>query len=971
MLPILRAANAAVCLADSDRPQGALLVGGQGSGKTSVELRMYLNDIRDPDAAVIVIDPKSELSRLALKLTPPDCGKRVWFLDLGRPAFGMTPLRLYGDQPFASEAAAIADGIVESLLDINEGQIMQASRDLLYRSVIGALAIAYCDRRPATFEDIYSLLLPGREDAREAAFNACARIDDLDQTAEFFRKELPDDLRMSTSSTADRLRAPRNKVAGVVGVPPLRRFLNHPTDLALRTIVENRDILIVDANMAAIGEANAQAIMHFVFRQLHRQMQRQVRFPASQRPRVALICDEFHYLASRNVIKQVATHRAAGLDVTAGLQFFSQLGAGAESGSITDEIRKGVTNLLQSRCLFRLGDPDDAEQATRIAMSVYQSMIRSDPDSRAQMRVTPEAILNLPRFHCLASWIVHGQRAGSFVGQTYEMPHDASDVWAQMHLAALDARVGEYPEKMAGTLRRKLVGPEPSDTRPAGPEVADTARASADSAPTAREIEQGEPGEPHDRISGANHGARTKPPVADRAHASPPIEPDQPAAATSPRTPLAVPGQTTIHEMLAAHDGKSGPDIYEPEAPPEPDKSPVRSLVGNAPGGRGSLFEKPRAEGELPDSLRELAFIDRVNEVSETRNVVESPPKAGRLYEQDLAILKLLDRTGITLPHLIARAAMPGKSDSQVRRTMGKLHKHGLVAKRRIGIRDQREYRGQLPSAFEITRLGFETAKERRAIPDKREFRVQEVASGWRLPHDHHSVAWVIQLHRLVGDVATDNWRTPRYATGRFPLPQTGAGHKRRPIGPTDIDVPAPQAIFDLTADTFTEIKPDVCCEMHVRAIRLRFDLLVEFQHNANLSSYDDKFRHYDAFLTGWCLEHPRFKQLQTRPVVVVVAAEPKDLLDLARRADHAMKGALGIQGTPPQDWYYPGRDHIFFALEEDIHRGSLAALALPPLPPDLRARLGSEGLELARVTLLPEAMVLAAQRKAGHAQRD
>jgi len=29
----------------------------------------------------------------AHRLTPPDCGKRVWFLDLGHPAFGMSPLR--------------------------------------------------------------------------------------------------------------------------------------------------------------------------------------------------------------------------------------------------------------------------------------------------------------------------------------------------------------------------------------------------------------------------------------------------------------------------------------------------------------------------------------------------------------------------------------------------------------------------------------------------------------------------------------------------------------------------------------------------------------------------------------------------------------------------------------------------------------------------------------------------------------
>jgi hypothetical protein len=172
---------------------------------------------------------------------------------------------------------------------------------------------------------------------------------------------------------------------------------------------------------------------------------------------VALICDEFHYLASRNVIKQIATHRAAGLDVMAGLQFFSQLGAGAESAAITDEIRKGVLNLLQSRFLFRLGDPDDAETVTRVAMAVYSTMIRGDdPSARAHMRVTPEVILNLPRYHCLASWIVDDQRASSFMLQTKPMQDKSALGWAKVHREVQQAQVGDYPEKMAGTLRRKL-----------------------------------------------------------------------------------------------------------------------------------------------------------------------------------------------------------------------------------------------------------------------------------------------------------------------------------------------------------------------------------------------------------------------------------------------------------------------------------------------------------------------------------
>ena len=57
--------------------------------------------------------------------------------------------------------------------------------------------------------------------------------------------------------------------------------------------------------------------------------------------------------------------------------------------------------------------------------------------------------------------------------------------------------------------------------------------------------------------------------------------------------------------------------------------------------------------------------------------------------------------------------------------------------------------------------------------------------------------------------------------------------------------------------------------------------------------------------------------------------------------------------GTPAEHWYYAGRDHLFFAVEADIHHGNLAALALPPHPPGLRERLtGSRELALRPVSV-------------------
>ena len=255
---------------------------------------------------------------------------------------------------------------------------------------------------------------------------------------------------MATSRVAERLDAPRNKISGLTGVPPLRRFFNHPSDVPLREIIQARDILIVDANMGAIGTENSKACMLFILRMLHAQLQRQVHLPEAERPRVPLLVDEAHYVAGgENVVDQIATHRAAGLEPAFGLQYFAQLGSASEH---QQKILKGVLNLLQSRFLFRMGDAQDAEQATRIAMAVYATMIRDDPDSRARLRVTPEQALNFPNYYCLASWIAHGTRAPSFMGQTYPLP-DVGDEWAEAAPRGAGQRVGPYPEQLESTLQ--------------------------------------------------------------------------------------------------------------------------------------------------------------------------------------------------------------------------------------------------------------------------------------------------------------------------------------------------------------------------------------------------------------------------------------------------------------------------------------------------------------------------------------
>ena len=402
-------------------------------------------------------------------------------------------------------------------------------------------------------------------------------------------------------------------------------------------------------------------------------------------------------------------------------------------------------------------------------------------------------------------------------------------------------------------------------------------------------------------------------------------------------------------------------DYQPPPPPPKLDTSPVRRIVGH-PAPNPSRRDR---DAEVSESLRELAFLDRINEIGPA-DQLEGAASLPRLYDQDYAILALLDRAGLAPRSLIGRAVLPTRGATTVAHRVTKLYRHGLVAQHVTGLREHGRGDGKAPLLCSLTRRGLQVAQERTpapAISARREWRPIEQHNAGRLAHDLHALSWGIELHHRVGDTATDHWRTPRYATGRFPVPQVGSGRDRHPITVNELPVPAGQAIIDLELKQFTEVKPDLSLELRLPHQRLSFDLLVELDLTARASYNHDKFLAYDAFLCGWSLAHRRFQTQGTRPAVIFVAPTPRAALALAKEADEAMTGRIGVIGTGPEHWYHPGRDHLFFAVEPDLYHGDVKALALPPRPPGLRERLtGTRDVELTMVELLPRRLLAATE---------
>jgi hypothetical protein len=529
--------NVAWTIDQRDRIYNVLLAGGQGSGKSSLLMRLGLSDMYAANTATVVLDMKGSLSERLLRLAPPDTPKRwwdpeaaqwvegtkrVWYLDLARPGFGLTPLQVepgWEATTLADEFSRIADAITRALLDLYPNQIMGSSEDLIERAVVGTMAIAWFEHTQrcvrdgveattrgfsGSFEVLAQMFAPtDRFDAEEAqnrgrrrvrpnrwhqaAGRACQRLPNLDQVAETMLYEIPRQARDNLGDIAKRMEAPANKIRPLVGAAAsVRRFVGHPERLSLRSVIEAHDTLIVNPRIELIGEDQAAILTNFVVHMLDLQLKRQVATPSSRRPRVSLIIDEAHRLITETLMTMVATHREAGLTLAAALQYVSQLGADEPSAARREKIIKGVGNLLQTKVLFRMSDSEDADRHTQIFRSVYETMVRADPTSRARMPFDPARMQTLADHHALVSLVSSSggetasglldasrgaTRLPAFVTQTYRMPdvEEIEDTWRDEHLARQGEVFSRYPEDMATLALRDV---------PAG--LGDSAAPSAD-----------------------------------------------------------------------------------------------------------------------------------------------------------------------------------------------------------------------------------------------------------------------------------------------------------------------------------------------------------------------------------------------------------------------------------------------------------------------------------------------------------
>jgi hypothetical protein len=422
-----------VSISPADRKYGHALIGGQGGGKSSVMARHFANDVRDPDRAVVLIDPKGPLADLCLGLAPQS--RTVHFLDLGHPEFGINPLQI------DARPGARAAVFLQALIEANPPGAIQAASDSFLRQAIAAVCAV--EREP-TLWHVYRMLDFAASKYRAKVIERLGHVAGAEFARNYWQREFPA-LIKDRGYAAQALNPPRNKIERLISTREIDLLLRHPVAVDLAGIIRRREVLVVAGAKSTVGEDNAILVAHVLLQLLHRTIQAQQHVDEADRPAVSLLIDEAHNVLTPSVARMLSEGRSAGLEAVFAWQYSAQIR--------DDVIRSGVRSLLQSISIFRMREIEDARSLAGLAMEIYSDRISIDQEEQERLRFSPDDVLRLPVHHAINVWIADGVPRAGFVAQTLPMEELRNPRAAEHHRAAQRARGAHHPASLPNLLR--------------------------------------------------------------------------------------------------------------------------------------------------------------------------------------------------------------------------------------------------------------------------------------------------------------------------------------------------------------------------------------------------------------------------------------------------------------------------------------------------------------------------------------
>jgi DNA-binding transcriptional ArsR family regulator len=915
---------------DGARPRGLWLwpedlhanvgmLGTIGAGKTTAMIRaartLALPWPENRNRFVILATPKPDDALRYLDAL--DTEKPVYVLDFARPEIGFSPLR--SSLPVAKRSEAVIEGMLEMYRkEDGDSQLYAASIALIKTFVDAMLALL----QNANFHDLADFLSATKRGgaARRWLLSELPRHPELGYLYGEV-EEIVTQLREAKGKFVERMAAPRNKLTRL-RTEPMGPVLHHPLQLDLRTLMEERAVLVVSGQAGTIGAEAMRGLMTMLLVMVVSTVLTQQDRPASGRVDVTLALDEAHYFMNNNFLKTgLATARSAGLSSIFAFQHLGQLARG-------DDLRM-LTSLIGSWVFFRLA-AEDAEDVAPLLQPIHHAGFSPTDQMLERRWVDPHALLSARRFWAVGRLVARGEPSATLTAVVEREP-GASGGGARY----LD-RMRRAGARFA-TVDDLEIPPRPwlngADSRHEHRGGSATSRHERDSARATSKAGAGEQLALREREDAPERAVEHSPARSGRESASGTAEStkSKPRHGESPRWRIA---RRAAVEMPA-----------ELPAPP-----PALQMLDRYREMSGIRYEAPLpAESPRPrrDGSRRWA-------------IVPGAPQPSRL---GLEVMSWLWEFGFMAAFQIEQRL--GKSKRATERLLHELRELGLVERFYLTLRA----RGKPPALYRLTRPGFELLKlsvtregsylepaeqweddatviaRQIGAAGQAEWQAQRKRKAVTIPHDLQAISWALQFERLLAPCLRRTWK--RKAWQLPPADKVRVGGEERWVVRSASELSTPEGFLANLDFEFGAVRPDVAFEVDVDAGERAWhlDVFVEFEHQGvRHGKIREKVRSADAMATGWGRFKSRFEELDGPPDFLFVFPTIQDARRAAEIADQVCLGAIGRPSLPEHRFRYGGRGSMFFTAAPLAYHRTPLAFSLPPLPPYLRERLAPNG---------------------------
>lgn len=359
-----------------DRLTGMYLLGKTNSGKSTTLKTLFYQDMLYNRGACL-FDCHGDLLKQVLEILPKHRKKDVILFDATNPniLFGYNPLKKVSYY----KRALVASSILETFQKLWGAQGWGVKLEYIFRQTL----LLLLDQPNANFGDIPKVLLD------EKYRNSCLSNIQHPNVCRFWEQEFP-----KLSSKSDILPV-LNKVSGFLSIPIIHKILvENTTQISLRSIIDNRQILLVNLSKGSIGSDGVHLLGSLLLTAFASAGYSRIDTPENERTPYFLYLDEFQNYTSGSIANALSELRKFKIGYVLAHQYMFQLSA---------EIRNAVLGNIGTIICYKLGQAD----AKYMEKEFYPIFSASD-------------FINLNHYHVYLKLLIKGKVSEAFSATTIQ-----------------------------------------------------------------------------------------------------------------------------------------------------------------------------------------------------------------------------------------------------------------------------------------------------------------------------------------------------------------------------------------------------------------------------------------------------------------------------------------------------------------------------------------------------------------------